>query len=89
LPPIETEAGRRERAARERLRQRLAAADARMKAWGYARPEMPELTERERAALSGLTLGQRIRYQTQRQRDWTVDIEEPGGGQANDYERHY
>jgi hypothetical protein len=60
-----------------------------MKTCVYARPEVPELTESERAALSGLTLGQRIHYHTQRQRNWMVDIDEPGGGQANDYERHY
>jgi hypothetical protein len=75
LPPVETEAGRRVREANEKLRQRMAAAEARMKAWGYEKPTIPELTESERAALSGLTLGQRIRYHAQRQRDWTAEID--------------
>jgi hypothetical protein len=48
-----------------------------MKALGNedSEPEMPELTESERAALSGLTLGQRIRYHAQRHRDWTAEID--------------
>jgi hypothetical protein len=67
LPPVETEAGRRVREANERLRQRMAEANARMRALGHeSGPKMPELTESERAALSSLTLGQRIRYHTQR-----------------------
>jgi hypothetical protein len=35
---------------------------------------MPELTESERATLSALTLGQRIRYHTERRRDWMAEI---------------
>jgi hypothetical protein len=75
ISPVETEAGRRAREASDRLRHRVAAADRRMKALGYKRPEMPELTESERAALTGLTLGQRIRYHAQRHRDWTAEID--------------
>ena len=77
MSPVETEAGRRAREASERLRERIAAADARMKALGNedSAPEMPELTESERAALTGLTLGQRIRYHAQRHRDWTAEID--------------
>ena len=47
-----------------------------MKALGYESPElqMRELTESERAALSGLTFGQRIRYHAQRRRDWLAEI---------------
>jgi hypothetical protein len=68
LSPVETEAGRRAREASERLRKRMAEANARMKALGHESPgpKMPELAESERAALSGLTLGQRIRYHTER-----------------------
>jgi hypothetical protein len=74
---VETEAGRRAREASDRLRYRMAAADARMKALGNegSEPEMPELTGSERAALTGLTLGQRIRYHAQRHRDWTAEID--------------
>ena len=77
MSPVETEAGRRAREANERLRHRMAAADARMKAWGFESPvpTMPELTESERAALTGLTLGQKIRYHAQRHRDWTAQID--------------
>jgi hypothetical protein len=77
LSPVETEAGRRVREANEKLRQRIAAADARMKAWGYetSEPETPELTETERTTLSSLTLGQRIRHHTQRRRDWMAEID--------------
>lgn len=77
LSPVETEAGRRAREASDRLRHRMAAADARMKALGNeeSEPEIPELTGRERAALTGLTLGQRIRYHAQRHRDWTAEID--------------
>jgi hypothetical protein len=48
-----------------------------MKALGYQSPElqMRELTESERAALPGLTLGQRIRYHAQRQREWNTEID--------------
>jgi hypothetical protein len=55
----------------------MAAADARMKALGNeeSEPEMPELTGSERAALTGLTLGQKIRYHAQRQREWIVEID--------------
>ena len=76
-PPLETEAGRRQRKANEKLRERIAAADARMKALGNedSEPEMPELTESERAALTGLTLGQRIRYHAERQREWNAEID--------------
>ena len=76
VSPVETEAGRRVREANERLCRRMTAAEARMKALGYESPapKMPELTERERAALSGLTLGQMIRYHTQRRRDWMAEI---------------
>jgi hypothetical protein len=35
---------------------------------------MRELTESERAALSGLTFGQSIRYHAQRRRDWLAEI---------------
>jgi hypothetical protein len=73
--PIETEAGRRAREANDRLNQRLAAAEARMKAWGYESPEPPELTETQRAALSRFSLGQRIRYHAQRQREWIAEID--------------
>jgi hypothetical protein len=77
LSPLETEAGRRAREANDRLRHRMAAADARMKTPGYESPvlTMRELTGSERPALSGLTLGQRIRYHTQRQRDCMAEIE--------------
>ena len=77
ISPVETEAGRRAREASDRLRHRMAAADARMKAWGFESPvlTMPELTESERVALTGLTLGQRIRYYAQRHRDWTAEID--------------
>jgi hypothetical protein len=66
--PVEPEAGRRVRETNERLRQRMVAADARMKALGYedSEQEMAKLTESERAALSGLTIGQRIRYHSER-----------------------
>jgi hypothetical protein len=74
LPAVETQAGRREREASERLRQRIAAANARMKALCYESPNMPKLTESERAELSRLTLGQRIRYHNQRHRDWMAEI---------------
>jgi len=55
----------------------MAAADARMKACGFESPvlTMPELTETERAAFSCLTLGQRIRYHAQRQREWNTEID--------------
>ena len=55
----------------------MTAAEARMKALGYQPPElqMPELTESERAAFSCLTLGQRIRYHAQRQREWNTEID--------------
>ena len=77
LSPVETEAGRRAREANERLCRRMAAADARMKACGFESPvlTLPELTGSERAALTGLTLGQRIRYHAQRHRDWTAEID--------------
>jgi hypothetical protein len=77
LPPVETEAGRRVREASEKLRQRMVAAEARLKALGYEspQPQVPELTESEQAALSGLTLGQKIRYQAQRHRDWIAEID--------------
>ena len=67
LSPVESEAGRRAREANERLHRRMAAANARLKALGdeYSQPEIPALTESERAALSCLTLGQRIRYHAQ------------------------
>jgi hypothetical protein len=80
LPRVETEGGRRAREANERLNQRLAAARVRMKALGYESPElmMPELTGSERAALTGLTLGQRIRYHAQRHRDWAAEIDGRG-----------
>jgi hypothetical protein len=42
---------------------------------GLREATMPELTESERAALSGLTLGQRIRYHAQRQREWIAEID--------------
>jgi hypothetical protein len=76
LPPVETEACRRAREANERLCQRIAKANQRLKALGHesAVPEMPELTESERATLSALTLGQRIRYHTERRRDWMAEI---------------
>jgi hypothetical protein len=76
LSPVETEAGRRVREANERLCRRMTAAEARMKALGYDSPElqMRELTASERAAPSGLTLGQRIRYHTKRRRDWMAEI---------------
>jgi len=50
LSPVETEAGRRAREANEKLRQRMAAAEARTKALGYEYPEpqMRELTASER-----------------------------------------
>jgi hypothetical protein len=77
LSPVESEAGRRAREANEWLCRRMTAADARMKAWGFESPvlTMPELTGSDRAALTGLTLGQRIRYQAQRHRDWTAEID--------------
>jgi len=77
VPPVETEAGRRAREANEKLCQRIGAAEARMKALGYECPEpqMPELTESEQAALSRLTLGQRIRYHAQRQRECIAEID--------------
>jgi hypothetical protein len=55
----------------------MAAANARLKALGDESTErqMPELSERERVALSGLTLGQRIRYHAQRNRDWAAEID--------------
>jgi hypothetical protein len=76
LSPVETEVGRRVREANEKLRQRMAAAEVRMKALGYESPEpqMAELSESERAAISGLMLGQMIRYHTQRRRDWMAEI---------------
>jgi len=76
LPPVETEAGRRQREANEKLSQRISEANARLRALGHDSPEpqMPSLTESERAALSGLLLGQRIRYYSQRQRDWMAEI---------------
>jgi hypothetical protein len=75
LSPVETEAGRRPRETNEKLRQRMAAAEARMKALGYEKPTMPEPTESEQAAIAGLTLGQRIRYHAQRQREWIAEID--------------
>jgi hypothetical protein len=77
MSPVETEAGRRAREAKEQLRQRIAKANERLKALGHesAVQEMPELSESERAAISGLTLGQRIRYHAQRQREWIAEIE--------------
>ena len=77
LSPVESEAGRRAREANEWLCRRMTAADARMKAWGFESPvlTMPELTESERAAFSCLTLGPRIRYHAQRQREWIAEIE--------------
>jgi hypothetical protein len=76
LPPVETEAGRRVREANERLRQRIAKANERLKAFDHESPEqqLRVLTESERMALSGLTLGQRIRHHTQRRRDWMAEI---------------
>jgi hypothetical protein len=55
----------------------MTAAEARMKAWGFESPvlTMPELTGSERAALTGLTLGQKIRYHAQRQREWIAEID--------------
>ena len=52
LSPVETEAERLVRQANEKLSQRLAAAEARMKAWGHESPgpTMPELTEGDRVA---------------------------------------
>jgi hypothetical protein len=76
LPPVETEAGRRVREANERLCRRMTSAEARMKAMGYESPElqMRELTANEPASHSGLSLGQMIRYHTQRRRDWMAEI---------------
>jgi hypothetical protein len=55
----------------------VAAAAARLKIWGYESPvlTMPELTESEQVTLSVFTLGQRIRYHAQRQREWIVELE--------------
>ena len=66
----------RVREANERLRQRIAKANERLKALDHESPEpqLRELTESERASLSGLTLGQRIRHHTQRRRDWMAEI---------------
>jgi hypothetical protein len=76
LPPVEAEAGRRAREANERLRQRITNANERLKAFDHESPEqqLRVLTESERMALSGLTLGQRIRHHTQRRRDWMAEI---------------
>jgi hypothetical protein len=75
LSPVETEAGRRVREANERLCRRMTAANERLKALGYEdSPEIPTLTESEGAALSGLTFRQRIRYHTERRRDWMAEI---------------
>ena len=63
LAPVETETGRRAREANERLRQRMAEGDARLKAMGY---EMPKMSEAERVELSGLSLGQAIRRRFER-----------------------
>ena len=78
LAPVETEAGRRARQANERLNQRLVAASARLRALGcdeFPAPQVAELTESERADFTGSTLGQRIRYHVQRQREWTAEID--------------